>query len=122
MRAYSTKDVDKKALEGARIAVLGYGSQGRAHALNLKDSGHDVVVGVRKGESWKKARKDGLKVASRPRPSRAPTSWPCWCRTRAEEIYKESGRTSRKARRCCSRMASTSTSSRSSRAKISTCR
>jgi ketol-acid reductoisomerase len=64
MRLYSQKDVDKKALKGARIAVLGYGSQGRAHALNLKDSGFDVVVGVRKkGESWKKAKKDGLEVA-----------------------------------------------------------
>jgi ketol-acid reductoisomerase len=65
MRLYSQKDVDKKALKGARIAVLGYGSQGRAHALNLSDSGFDVVVGVRKGgASWKKARKDGLAVAS----------------------------------------------------------
>ncbi len=64
MRLYSQKDVDKKALRGARLAILGYGSQGRAHALNLKDSGHDVVVGVRKGgPSWKKARKDGLEVA-----------------------------------------------------------
>src|SRR5579871_2439157 len=64
MRIYSHKDVDRKALKGARIAVLGYGSQGRAHALNLKDSGYDVVVGVRKGgASWGKARKDGLKTA-----------------------------------------------------------
>ena len=64
MRLYGQKDVDKKALKGARIAILGYGSQGRAHALNLKDSGYDVVVGVRKGgPSWKKARKDGLEVA-----------------------------------------------------------
>jgi ketol-acid reductoisomerase len=64
MRLYSQKDVDKKALKGARIAVLGYGSQGRAHALNLSDSGFDVVVGVRKGgTSWKKAKKDGLAVA-----------------------------------------------------------
>ena len=47
MRAYSKKDVDKKALKGAKITVVGYGSQGRAHALNLKDSGYDVVVGVR---------------------------------------------------------------------------
>ena len=52
-KLYSGKDVDKKALKKARIAILGYGSQGRAHALNLKDSGHDVVVGVRKnGVSW----------------------------------------------------------------------
>ncbi|HKQ16738.1 MAG TPA: ketol-acid reductoisomerase [Steroidobacteraceae bacterium] len=64
MHIYSQKDVDKKALKGARIAVLGYGSQGRAHALNLKDSGFDVVVGVRKsGASWANAKKDGLKVA-----------------------------------------------------------
>jgi ketol-acid reductoisomerase len=64
MKLYSQKDVDRKALKGARIAILGYGSQGRAHALNLKDSGCDVVVGVRKaGASWKKARRDGLKVA-----------------------------------------------------------
>jgi ketol-acid reductoisomerase len=64
MRLYSHRDVDRKALRGARIAILGYGSQGRAHALNLKDSGFDVVVGVRKGgASWKKARRDGLEVA-----------------------------------------------------------
>jgi ketol-acid reductoisomerase len=64
MRLYSQKDVDKKALRGARIAILGYGSQGRAHALNLKDSGFDVVVGARKGgASWKKARREGLAVA-----------------------------------------------------------
>ncbi|MBP6514952.1 MAG: ketol-acid reductoisomerase [Steroidobacteraceae bacterium] len=64
MRIYSRKDVDKKALKGARIAIVGYGSQGRAHALNLKDSGYDVVVGARKGgDSWKQARKDGLAVA-----------------------------------------------------------
>ena len=61
---YSQKDVNKKALAKARIAILGYGSQGRAHALNLKDSGYDVVVGVRKsGESFAKAKKDGLEVA-----------------------------------------------------------
>jgi len=64
MQIYSQKDVNKKALQGARIAILGYGSQGRAHALNLKDSGFDVVVGVRKtGASWAKAKKDGLQVA-----------------------------------------------------------
>ncbi len=64
MRLYSHKDVDRKALKGARIAILGYGSQGRAHALNLQDSGFDVVVGVRRGgEGWKKAKKAGLEVA-----------------------------------------------------------
>src|SRR5580693_5681135 len=64
MRLYSQKDVDKKALRGARIAVLGYGSQGRAHALNLKDSGFNVIVGVRKsGKSWRAAKREGLEVA-----------------------------------------------------------
>jgi len=64
MQLYSRKDVDKKALKGARIAVLGYGSQGRAHALNLKDSGFNVVVGLRKsGASWKAAKRVGLAVA-----------------------------------------------------------
>ncbi len=64
MRIYSQKDVSAKALKGATIAILGYGSQGRAHALNLKDSGYDVVVGARRGgPSWAKAKKDGLRVA-----------------------------------------------------------
>jgi ketol-acid reductoisomerase len=64
MHLYSKKDVDKKALKGARIAVLGFGSQGRAHALNLKDSGFNVVVGLRKGgNSWRAAKREGLEVA-----------------------------------------------------------
>ncbi len=51
------------ALKGKRIVILGYGSQGRAHALNLHESGLDVVVGVRRnGPSWIKAQADGLRV------------------------------------------------------------
>ena len=63
MKIDAEKDVDTSQLAGKRIAVLGYGSQGRAHALNLKDSGHDVVVGVRRGgATWDQARTDGCEV------------------------------------------------------------
>jgi len=75
------KDVDKKALRGARIAVLGYGSQGRAHALNLRDSGYDVVVGVRKGDSWNKAKKDGLQVMDPAAAVKGARLVACWFRT-----------------------------------------
>ena len=63
MQMYNENDVDRGALSGKRIAILGYGSQGRAHALNLRDSGLDVVVGLRRGgASWAKAEADGLTV------------------------------------------------------------
>ena len=63
MQMYSEADVDISVLGDQRIAVLGYGSQGRAHALNLKDSGCNVVVGLRRsGGSWAKAEADGLAV------------------------------------------------------------
>ncbi len=62
---YYEKDADFGALKGRTVAVVGYGIQGRAQALNLHDSGADVVVGVRpKGDSWTAAKKDGLEVAS----------------------------------------------------------
>jgi ketol-acid reductoisomerase len=60
---YSEADVDISVLADQQVAVLGYGSQGRAHALNLKDSGFNVVVGLRKsGASWANAEADGLTV------------------------------------------------------------
>ena len=63
MQLYSEADVDISCLQDKQISILGYGSQGRAHALNLKDSGFNVVVGLRRsGASWAKAEADGLDV------------------------------------------------------------
>ncbi len=60
---YYDKDADLAHLKGEKIAVLGYGSQGHAHAQNLKESGLDVVVGLRQGSRrWQKAEQDGLEV------------------------------------------------------------
>ncbi len=66
-KLYYEKDASLQPLEGQRVAVLGYGIQGRAQALNLHDSGVDIVVGARpKGESWNAASKDGLETARIP--------------------------------------------------------
>jgi ketol-acid reductoisomerase len=63
MQVYYDRDADLNHLRGKKVAVLGYGSQGHAHALNLKDSGIEVAVGLRKGSaSWPKAERAGLKV------------------------------------------------------------
>ena len=63
MQMYSEADVDTSTLIDRQVTILGYGSQGRAHALNLKDSGFNVVVGLRRdGASWAKAEADGLTV------------------------------------------------------------
>jgi ketol-acid reductoisomerase len=64
-KIYYDQDADLSLLRGKKIAIVGYGSQGHAHALNLKDSGLDVVVGLYKGsKSWPRAEKDGLRVAT----------------------------------------------------------
>jgi ketol-acid reductoisomerase len=61
------KDADIKILKKKTIAIIGYGSQGHAHARNLHDSGMKVVVGLRKGSAyWKRAEKDGLNVMTVP--------------------------------------------------------
>lgn len=63
MKLYYDNDADLKALQGKKVAVIGYGSQGHAHALNLKESGVDVRVGLKKSSaSWKKAEDAGLTV------------------------------------------------------------
>jgi ketol-acid reductoisomerase len=63
MKIYYEDDASLSPLEGETVAVIGYGSQGRAHALNLSDSGIDVVVGLRKdSKSWEIAEADGVRV------------------------------------------------------------
>ncbi|MDH2273784.1 ketol-acid reductoisomerase [Moraxella porci] len=64
LNIYYDKDCDLSIIQSKKVAIIGYGSQGHAHALNLKDSGVDVTVGLRAGSaSWKKAENAGLKVA-----------------------------------------------------------
>ena len=62
-KMYYEQDCNLDALNGKTIAIIGYGSQGHAHALNLRDSGCKVIVGLRKGgKSWPVAEKDGFEV------------------------------------------------------------
>src|SRR5699024_10001277 len=58
------KDINKEVLSVKQITIVGYGSQGHAHALNLRDSGFNVVIGLRPGKSQEKAEEDGFKVLS----------------------------------------------------------
>lgn len=65
MKVYYDKDANLEKIRSKKVAIIGFGSQGHAHAQNLKDSGVDVVVGLRKdGASWKKAEAAGLKAKS----------------------------------------------------------
>lgn len=62
-KMYYDNDADLQLLEGMKVAIIGYGSQGHGHALNLKESGIDVVVGLYEGsKSWEVAENDGLQV------------------------------------------------------------
>ena len=65
-KMYYEQDCDLQVLNGKKIAIIGYGSQGHAHAQNLRDSGCDVIIGLRKGKSWEKAEKDGFTVMTVP--------------------------------------------------------
>lgn len=72
MNVFTEKDADLANLKAKKVAVIGYGSQGHAHALNLRDSGIDVTVGLRReSASWKKAETAGLKVL----PTTAAAVW-----------------------------------------------
>jgi ketol-acid reductoisomerase len=59
MKVFYDKDADLQQIKGKKVAIVGYGSQGHAHALNLKESGVNVIVGLREGSSWKKAEQSG---------------------------------------------------------------
>ena len=62
-KMYYEKDCDLGKLDGKVVAIVGYGSQGHAHALNLRDSGVNVIIGLRpNGKSWPVAVKDGFEV------------------------------------------------------------
>ena len=62
-KIYYQQDCDLNRLNGKTVAIIGYGSQGHAHALNLKDSGVNVIVGLYEGsKSWAKAESQGVKV------------------------------------------------------------
>jgi len=66
-KMYYNKDADLKTLKGKRVAVVGYGIQGRAQSLNLRDSGAEVVLGLNmKDETWKRAKADRMKIMSIP--------------------------------------------------------
>src|SRR5215472_13899225 len=72
MKVFYDRDADLSVLRPHKIAVLGFGSQGHAHALNLRDSGMDVRVGLRKGSpSWGKAEQQGLRVLETAEAARA---------------------------------------------------
>ena len=64
-KMYYEKDCDVSKLDGKVVAIIGYGSQGHAHAMNLRDSGVQVILGLREGgKSWNAAKNDGFDVMS----------------------------------------------------------
>ena len=64
MKIYYDKDADLNRLKNKEVAVIGFGSQGHAHAQNLRDSGVKVLMGLKEGRSWEKAERAGFKVVS----------------------------------------------------------
>ena len=88
---YYEQDCDLNVLNGKKIAIVGYGSQGHAHAQNLRDSGCDVIVGLRAGKSWIKATDDGFTVMTVAEATRAADIVMMLVNDeRAADIYNES--------------------------------
>ena len=123
-KIYYQSDCDINVLKGKTVAIVGYGSQGHAHALNLKESGVNVVVGLYNGsKSWAKAEKAGLKVMTTEEAAKAADIIMILTpdESRRRSIKRASSPTSPRARRSRLRTASISTSSRSSLPQTSTC-
>ena len=90
-KMYYEQDCDLQVLNGKKIAIIGYGSQGHAHAQNLRDSGCDVIIGLRKGKSWEKAEKDCFTVMTVPEAVKAADIIVMLVNDeRAADIYRES--------------------------------
>ena len=90
-KMYYEQDCDINVLNGKKIAIIGYGSQGHAHAQNLRDSGCDVIVGLRQGKSWQKATEDGFTVMTVADATKAADIIMMLVNDeRAADIYKES--------------------------------
>ena len=90
-KMYYEQDCDLNVLNGKKIAIIGYGSQGHAHAMNLRDSGCDVIVGLRQGKSWNKATEDGFTVMTVAEATKAADIIMILVNDeRAADIYKES--------------------------------
>ena len=64
LKVYYDKDCDLNLIQSKKVAIIGFGSQGHAHALNLRDSGVEVFIGLRKGKSYEKAQNEGFEVLS----------------------------------------------------------
>ncbi len=120
MNIYYDKDADLSLIKGKTVAIIGYGSQGHAHALNLRDSGVEVIVGLRPGSaSAVKAETAGLTV--KPVEDAAAAADVVMILAPDEhqgQIYRQIEASARKARHWLSPMASTSTSARSCHAPI----
>jgi ketol-acid reductoisomerase len=124
MKVYYDKDADLSLIKGKNVTIIGYGSQGHAHAQNLNDSGVKVTVGLRKGgASWDKVAKAGLKVAEVAEAVKAAdVVMMLLPDENIAEVYKNDSRAQHPRRRVArSRTASTCITARSRRAPTSTC-